>query len=251
MDKIIYEHPLNERIRIFLRLEHLFKQANYFVNQETIWDCTNYCVSLIEIMDILERNDIRTEICKELEKQIKFLKSLENLKHVDKELLANIILKLNDKLENIKNKNWKLAKRLREDHILKSIQKRIALYNTIYSFDSPSFHYWINQPKEMKQKKFLEWQEELNVVYGSIKLILDIIRDGGFFKSKIAKEGFYQQDLDTNSSQLVRIALPKEPKAYPQISGDKHRVSIRFFNYSEVVEEQKIIEKDIEFEMCC
>ena len=35
--QLTFEHPLNERIRTFLRLEHLFKKVAHFLPQDDHW----------------------------------------------------------------------------------------------------------------------------------------------------------------------------------------------------------------------
>ena len=35
---LLYEQPLNERMRTFLRLEFLFKQVQYLATKESSWD---------------------------------------------------------------------------------------------------------------------------------------------------------------------------------------------------------------------
>ena len=43
MNYIVYEYPLNERIRAFLRLEYLLDQANHLAQNTSTWDSKNYC----------------------------------------------------------------------------------------------------------------------------------------------------------------------------------------------------------------
>ncbi len=65
---IIYEQPLNERMRNFLRLEHLFNHIE-FRSQDTLeWDCRSTLESLLEINDLLSRSDLKGELIKELER---------------------------------------------------------------------------------------------------------------------------------------------------------------------------------------
>ena len=45
---ITYEQPLNEHTRVALRLEYLFKQAKYYLQQDNIWDLHNAVVTIIE-----------------------------------------------------------------------------------------------------------------------------------------------------------------------------------------------------------
>ena len=88
-DSIYYEQPLNERMRSFLRLEHLFKQASYTLRGYSIWDSRSTLTSITTILDILSRNDLKTGLLKELERHEKTLSALSDLQGIDKEQLKN------------------------------------------------------------------------------------------------------------------------------------------------------------------
>ena len=224
MTTIVYEHPLNERMRLFLRLEYLFQQADYFASNTSTWDCKNYCFNLIEIMNLLERNDVRKEVTKELEKQIKYLKSLQESTTIDLAALTATISQLSSQLEAINSKTWKLTKKLREDELLRLVHKRSFLINTACGFDAPSLYFWLNKPQEIRQNRIETWQNELSVTRESINVLLTIIRQSALFEDKTALAGVYQQILETNQPcQMIRITLPQDPQSYPEISANKHR----------------------------
>ena len=68
MTSVLYEHPLNERIRNYLKLEQLFAQADS-CSPDNI--SNNYHVffnAIFAILGTLERNDIRGELIKDLER---------------------------------------------------------------------------------------------------------------------------------------------------------------------------------------
>ena len=65
-NKIIFEQPLNERMRNLLRLEHLFHLISFRTNEPSEWDCRSILESLLEINDLLTRSDLKTELIKEL-----------------------------------------------------------------------------------------------------------------------------------------------------------------------------------------
>ena len=70
MSTVLYEHPLNERIRNYLKLEQLFAQAYSCINSN-ISIATSHQVffnALFSIQDTLERNDVRGDLIKDLEK---------------------------------------------------------------------------------------------------------------------------------------------------------------------------------------
>ena len=61
---VIYEQPLNERIRTFLRLEHLFDKEDHFLAHISEWDSRASLSLLLDIIDMLARSDIKTELIK-------------------------------------------------------------------------------------------------------------------------------------------------------------------------------------------
>ena len=54
-----YEQPLNERMRTFLRLEFLYKQLLYHTEQNSSWSSRGSVSSLLDIIAILSRGDVR------------------------------------------------------------------------------------------------------------------------------------------------------------------------------------------------
>ncbi len=81
--RILYEHPLNERIRVFLRLEHLFSHIAHFKNSYSVWDTHATVGAMVEVITILDRNDLRSEVLKELDRHRNELSRLLNLPSVD------------------------------------------------------------------------------------------------------------------------------------------------------------------------
>ena len=56
---IVYEQPLNERMRTFLRLEFLYVQASYHSEFESPLSARSAVASLLEILAITARGDSR------------------------------------------------------------------------------------------------------------------------------------------------------------------------------------------------
>ncbi len=253
MNYLVYEHPLNERIRAFLRLEYLLKESDHFAVNNTSWDCINYCYTTIEIIDVLNRNELRKEIIKEFEKQIKFCNSLQSSSTVNLETLNQTIEKLTKQLSEINEKIWDLTKKLNNDELLSIIRKRASISNTACCFDSPNLYFWLNQPKNIRQTKLNEWQNDLLLINNSIDLLLSIIRDCALFESRKAQNGSYQQILDSSQPcQMIRLFLPKEPNSFPEICGNKHQINIKFYKFNENTCKNPIqLEEDIEFSLSC
>src|SRR6202158_4839012 len=92
---IVYEQPLNERMRTFLRLEFLYTQATYHSESPNPWSSRAAVASLLEILAITARGDSRSEVIKELERHVNVLKGYQSKTGVDpsrlKSLMSNLL----------------------------------------------------------------------------------------------------------------------------------------------------------------
>ena len=61
-----YEQPLSERMRTFLRLEFLYHPMLQNSDRDDDWATRATIATLIEIMAILSRGDVRSEVLSEL-----------------------------------------------------------------------------------------------------------------------------------------------------------------------------------------
>lgn len=228
-DTIFYEQPLNERMRSFLRLEHLFKQAAYTLRGYSIWDSRSTLTSITTILDILSRNDLKTELLKELERQEKTLSALSDLPGVDKEQLNNILKQIATSQQNILSFNGQLGQNIRDHELLNSLRQRSSIIGGTCDFDIPYLHYWLQQPPEYRIEKLEEWLEKLEIISHPISLILDIIRESSSPITLTCEKGFYQQNIDNSAPvQLIRVGLNRDSEHFPEISAGKQRFSIRF-----------------------
>ena len=80
---VIYEQPLNERMRTFLRLEFLYTQATYHSELPNPWSARAAVASLLEILAITARGDSRSDVLKELERHVNVLKEYQTKTGVD------------------------------------------------------------------------------------------------------------------------------------------------------------------------
>ena len=80
---VAYEQPLNERMRNFLRLDFLYQQAVHHHTLPDPWSTRAAVSSLLEILAITQRGDIRSEVLKELERQMNQLSGFASRPGVD------------------------------------------------------------------------------------------------------------------------------------------------------------------------
>ncbi len=228
-DQIIYEFPLNERIRTFIRLEKLFRQVSHFAQGESEWDSRAAIESLLDILTISSRSDIRAELLKELERHYKVLARLARSHGIDREKLQEVIDEIDALSQRLRDITGKLGSQLSSDGLFKSIAQRSSIPGGTCSFDLPCYHYWLQQPVEGRQQDLLSWMEPFLPVMEVIDFVLDTIRHSALPEEAVAQAGFYQENLDKSLPfQLIRIGLNTDRPYFAEVSGGKHRFTIRF-----------------------
>lgn len=226
---IIYEHPLNERMRFFMRLEHLFRQAAYTLRGYSVWDSRSTLASLTAILDILSRGDLKTELLKELERQQKALLPLTNVPEVDTEQLRSILNQIQSAEQQLHNYTGQLGQELKDHELLNTLRQRSSIVGGTCNFDIPLLHFWLKRSPEYRIEQLENWLDKLTLVSHPISLVLDIIRESTVAKPQTADAGFYQLSIEKDAPvQLIRIGLDEQTNCFPEVSAGKHRFSIRF-----------------------
>ena len=122
MNSITYEFPLNERIRVFIRLEQLFQQLCHFAKGTTAADKRAAVSVLLDIVMIFKRNDIKSEVLKELERNSKILKTATEQQEKNAGLLVEFA-EMGQKLHAV---HGKIGSNVMQSDLFQSIVQRSA-----------------------------------------------------------------------------------------------------------------------------
>ncbi|GAA6170493.1 cell division protein ZapD [Colwellia sp. KU-HH00111] len=225
MTSILYEHPLNERIRNYLKIEQLFAQVNSCVSSDIGNSHHVFFNALFAILDTLERNDIKGGLIKDLEKLQQNLVIWSQSPEIDSSALETNLQQtvfLGSQLKQSKP-TWL---QLKEDKLLASLKQRFAIQGGSSSFDLPQLQFWLHQPASITEQDISRWLSALAPIKQSLTLILKFIRQRASFESISTESGFYQDSGE--GLVLLRIQVASNAQYYPTISGNKFRYSIRF-----------------------
>ncbi len=224
----VFEQPLNERVRTFLKLETLGSRLAFYSKQTNMWSTYNALLVILEITALIERSDIKQEVMKELERQQTLLKILTTHKDVDKSALETILSKLYQATQSVHNIKGKMGEHIKAIDFLLALKQRTSIPGGSCDFDLPELHHWLGQSAKQRQSDIARWAQPYNQINSIIDLLLKVIRDSGHSNIVTAQGGFYQESLDfQQSNQLLRISIPKTESYYPEISAGKQRYSIR------------------------
>lgn len=250
--EIIYEQPLNERVRTFLRLAHLFRLNDHFMSGHTEWDVRSTIDSLLDINDLISRTDIKNEIIKELDRHTKTLNSLKKSPGVDLNRLDIILGDIGNNIEELRDKNCQPGLLLRQDELICTVKQRNAILGGSCNFDIPAYHFWLNRPTDQLKLRITEWQRDFRVIKRSIFLIINLIRNSSNPTIEKAEKGFFQKSLEQNvNCQLIRIMMPNDAIYFPEISAGKHRFTIRFLLQGDTSGRPVQTDDDLDFQLHC
>lgn len=250
-DPITYEQPINEHVRVCLRLEHLFNQVQHWMYGTSQFDSRAALIALLEILNVLDRPDLKSKLVKELSRYATLLSRFEETPHIDKGKLSAILHELEHTVRNLHVTQGRLAQSLRDNEFLMQTRQYLLNSGGGCSFDVPAYHYWLHQSPSERISQLSHWLSALKVVQTAVELMLRLIRQSSAPQLHVAHEGFYQAALDSSlPCQLVRVVVPYGAGVYPEISVGRHGISVRFYMLN-LAERAIQTTEDVRFQLIC
>jgi cell division protein ZapD len=135
---------------------------------------------------------------------------------------------------------------------LYSIRQRSSIPGGTCDFDLPSYHFWLqHSDAESRQHQLIAWFDQFSGIHAAISTTLRLIRQSTNFNQVTAGAGFYQHSLDSQQpNQLIRVQIPRHASYYPEISGGKHRFTVRFMHF-DINNRSQQVSDDIQFSLSC
>ena len=144
----LYEQPLSERMRTFLRLEFLYQQFCFNLEQTSEWGSRAAVTSMLDIVAILGRGDVRGDVLKELERQIAVYDRYQNIAGVDEARLKRVLRNLQDLRQRLFAVGPQFLQLIRDSEFLAAIKHRSAIPGGTCEFDLPDFAHWLGHEYE-------------------------------------------------------------------------------------------------------
>lgn len=246
---ILYEYPLHERIRTYLRLEHLFVRLQQLVTRMDALDHHFALVTLFEIMEVAARSDLKSDLLKDLDRQKHTLDSYRGNPAIAEAVLDQVVGQVEQCHAGLNNQAGKAGQCLTENDWLMSIRSRIGIPGGTCEFDLPSYYAWQHKPGVIRQSQLQQWVHSVSPLADAVHLLLKLLRDSGAPQKVIANGGQFQQNLPQGRSfLLLRLALDVSHQLVPEISGNRLMVSVRLLRSAEDNRSQPCTD-DIAFEL--
>ena len=250
-DRVEYEQPLSERVRTFLRLEHLFCQMNYTLRGFSVWDSRHTLRSINDILEILSRSDFKSDLILELDRQASKLAALQDVPGIDNQQLDMVLNELDSCEQDLHEVTGQIGQTIREHELLAGLRQRTTIPGGDCSIDLPNLHFWMQKDPEERIAQLEKWNNQLDLVRKPVALLLGMIREASHPVTRLATDGFYQQNLDSNTPvHLIRVSVERSLSCFAEISVGKHRLTIRFLEPQQGRRPLQS-QQSIEFELTC
>ena len=139
---ILYEYPFNERIRTYLRLEHLFLRLATLMGRQAPLDHHFALTTIFEVMDVGARADLKSDVMKDLEKQKQVLQGYRGNPAIAESVLDKVIGQVESCFEGLNATPGKAGQSLTENDWLMSIRSRVGIPGGTCEFDLPAYFAW-------------------------------------------------------------------------------------------------------------
>lgn len=245
-----YEHPLSERMRTYLRLEALYRELRFNLDHDSLWASRRAVANLLDIAAVLGRGDMRSDMLKEVERQTNIFERYQDSPGVDEKRISGILKNLRKLHKALIGIGPQYLNDLRESEFLNAIKHRSTIPGGTCEFDLPAFSHWLRQPYQRRRTDLCNWIDKLLPLCDSVAELLWLFRNSGEARQQVAVNGVFHYAIERGSmSGLVRIALPTGTNCFPEISGGRHRFSIRFKNWPDSATQSKQMVEDVTFDL--
>lgn len=184
---IQYEFPFNERIRTYLRLEHLFFRLGDLMGRSSATDHHFAITTLFEILEVGARSDLRTDVLKDLDKQKALVASYRGNPAISEKALDQVLAQLEACLDALREQPGKMGQSLSEIDWLMSLRSRAAIPGGTCEFDLPVYHAWRHRSVDDRRADLKRWIEGLLPLAESVGLLLRLLRDSGVPRRSFAR----------------------------------------------------------------
>jgi cell division protein ZapD len=138
-----------------------------------------------------------------------------------------------------------------ENDLFKSISQRSSIPGSTCSFDLPAFHYWLQSGDRQRKADLEAWVRPFQLIRSALDVLLNFIRTCAAPVSELAPGGFFQRTLDHSLPyQLLRVGVPRADGCFAEISGGKHRFTVRFM-MPDTAQRPVQCPHDVHFQLTC
>ena len=251
-NKIIYEQPLNERVRNWMRLAHLFSCVDNRMNGFSLWDSRSAVNALVDLLDFTSKSDLKPDLIKDLEQHAQKFAAWQKQPNIDSQRLDELLKKLKRLIAGLASYEGVFGQKLHDNIIISSIRQRTGIPGGSCHFDLSAYQYWLHSASKQRQNDLINWLSQFALLREAVDLNLYLIRNNTTNSQEVAEGGFFQARLEgVQYYRMVRIHLFDDVTYFPEVSGGRHRFTVRFLTMDANNNRTLPVDEAVQFELNC
>jgi cell division protein ZapD len=226
---ITYTIPLNETMRLLLRLNSLFEnyQTLLFDHPSSLFDAQLSIV--LRLIAVTDRADLKSKITQFIHQLMYRLQQWQHHTEASQKPITQALDECRDYLTYFEKTRDKIGQELRDHFFVKQLLSQYNHPGGLSDFSLPMYALWQRQTEEQKSHNIHTWMQTFEPLKNCIQLLLHFIHKNSDCQTVNIKGGFHQQPIETRKTiQLFQVLVPLNLNIYPIMSVGRHHVSIHF-----------------------
>ena len=225
--RVVFEFPLNERFRTFLRVENLYRRWQRYMASDHQDDHHTALLTLLDLYDFTFRNDIKGDLLSELNRYKLALSQYYGSPEISENKLTQTILQMVDAQKQIEQ-SPKFGSGLAENDWLINIKSRLVVPSSVCSFDMGFYYQWLQEDSGQRRSDMERLEMPFAPLFDAVIFLLTIARNMAFNKECVTLNKVFQQPLLGRKFDMLQIEIENAKNGLPDISANKHVIWLRF-----------------------
>ncbi len=238
MKETVFEHPLNERVRNWLRLEELCDRFRLLTGRESRTDHMFAVLALFDVVELVTRVDVKTDLLQELERQRQFWIAQDGNPMVSVEALQNFVVTIERITSGLRQQVGRAGQHLRDIDWLAAVRQRAVVPGAMCEFEQPYFRVWLDGAPAARVADLEQWFAPLAALQEAAQWLLKLLRESAPSETLRADSGQFQRSvISARPPQLVRIGVSDVYRLAPEVSANRYQIGVRFFRVDSTARE--------------
>ena len=228
---ILYEFPLRDSTRLFLRLEVLGQQLQQAGGHRRAEQNRTAAHAVLSALDLVFREDLRAHLLQQiyhLQRNYEILRAREDIRQEGLKAILAELEQFRLELAALKSND---VRTLRFDPLLNALRQRGSVTDAVMAVDLPLYLWWLQSGAEQCREDVRRWTEAFQPLLDANRKFLDLLRQRGEYRDCEASKGGFTASITLGHELwMVRIAVPANTPCFPQVSGasDSGKIHVRF-----------------------
>ena len=229
---ILYEYPLREATRLFLRLEVLDQQLRHAGGPGGPEQNRIAAHAVLSALDLVFLEDLHAHLLQQIHHLQRNYEILRAREDIEQEGLKAILSELEEFRKELGQLKASDVRTLRFDPLLSALRQRDSVTDAAMAVDLPMYQWWLQMDDQRRRGDIERWTASFQPLLDANRRFLALLRERGEYHDCAASRGGFTASITLGHELwMVRLALPAEIPCFPQVSGssDSSKIHVRFF----------------------